>query len=132
MDATGGELAGAGPQLAQIGLALASGVDAVREATNWILADGQAEPSGALAGATPYLRLFGLVIGGWLMARSALAASEMLHSGDGPGTVFLHEKISTAHFYAQQLLPQASGLLPPVTAGAGPLFAIDLSGAALG
>jgi 3-(methylthio)propanoyl-CoA dehydrogenase len=132
MDATGGELAGAGPQLADIGLALAGGVTAVREATGWILAAGPAEPNGALAGATPYLRLFGLVIGGWLMARSALAASQMLNSGDGPGTVFLQEKISTAHFYAQQLLPQASGLLPAVTAGAGPLFAVDLSAAALG
>src|SRR6516164_9750994 len=131
MDATGGELEAAGPQLAEIGLALASGVTAVREATSWILAAGRAEPNGALAGATPYLRLFGLVLGGWLMARSALAASQTLNSDDGPGTVFLHEKISTAHFYAQQLLPQAPGLLPTVTAGAGPLFAIDLSGATL-
>jgi len=132
MDATGGELEAAGPQLAEIGLALASGVTAVREATGWILAAGRAEPNGALAGATPYLRLFGLVLGGWLMARSALAASQTLNSGDGPGAVFLQEKISTAHFYAQQLLPQAAALLPAVTAGAGPLFAIDLSGAALG
>jgi 3-(methylthio)propanoyl-CoA dehydrogenase len=132
MDATGGELEAAGPQLAEIGLALASGATAVREATGWILANGQAQPSGALAGATPYLRLFGLVIGGWLMARSALAASQMLSSGGGPGAAFLYEKISTAHFYAQQLLPQASGLLPAVTAGVGPLFAVDLSGAALG
>jgi alkylation response protein AidB-like acyl-CoA dehydrogenase len=132
MEATGDELEAAGPQLAQIRLPLTSGVGAVSEATGWILAAGQAEPNGALAGATPYLRLFGLVIGGWLMARSALAASQLLNSGDGPGTVFLHEKISTAQFYAQQLLPQASSLLPAVTAGARPLFAIDLGGAALG
>jgi len=132
MDATGAELAGAGPQLAQIRLALATGVTAVREATGWILAGGRAEPNGVLAGATPYLRLSGLVIGGWLMARSALAASQMLGGDGGPGTVFLQEKISTAHFYAQQLLPQAPGLLPTVTASAGPLFAIDLSGATLG
>jgi 3-(methylsulfanyl)propanoyl-CoA dehydrogenase len=127
MDATAAELESAGPQLAQIRLALASGVTAVRDATGWILASGQAEPNGALAGATPYLRLFGLVLGGWLMARSALAASRMLSSPGGPGTVFLHEKISTARFYAQQLLPQVSGLLPAVTAGAEPLFAVDLS-----
>jgi len=53
----------------------------------------------------------------------------MLNSVDGPSTVFLQEKISTAQFYAQQLLSQASGLLPAVTAGAEPLFAIDLSAA---
>ena len=132
MDALDAELAAAGPELAGIRPALASGVATLREATGWILSAGRAEPNGVLAGATPYLRLFGLVIGGWLLARSALAASRVLSSGDGPGTAFLHEKIGTARFYAQQLLPQGSGLLPAVTAGAGPLFDVDLSGAALG
>jgi 3-(methylthio)propanoyl-CoA dehydrogenase len=132
MDATCDELAAAGPQLAEIRLALASGVAAVREATGWILASRATDPNGVLAGATPYLRLLGLVTGGWLMARSALAASQMPSSAGGTGAAFLREKVATAQFYAQQLLPQASGLLPTVTAGAGPLFAIDLTGAALG
>ena len=132
MDALGAELEAAGPPLAGIRVALASGVTALREATAWMLSSGREEPNGALAGATPYLRLFGLVLGGWLMARSALAASRMLSSAGGAGTSFLHEKISTAHFYCQQLLPQASGLLPAVTAGAGPLLGVDLSAANLG
>jgi 3-(methylsulfanyl)propanoyl-CoA dehydrogenase len=131
MDATAAELAAAGPELAGIGPPLASGVAALREATGWLLSTGREDHNGALAGATPYLRLFGLVLGGWLIARSALAAARMLSTPDGPQTVFLQEKISTARFYAQQLLPQASGLLPAVTAGAGPLFAVDLSGALL-
>ena len=75
------------------------------------------------------LRLFGLVLGGWLMARSALAAFRMLSSPGGPETIFLHEKISTARFYAQQLLPQVSGRRPAVTVGAEPLFAVGLSAA---
>jgi 3-(methylthio)propanoyl-CoA dehydrogenase len=132
MDALGAELEAAGPPLAGIRVALASGVTALREATAWMLSSGREEPNGALAGATPYLRLFGLVLGGWLMARSALAASRMLSSAGGAGTSFLDEKISTAHFYCQQLLPQASGLLPAVTAGAGPLLGVDLSAANLG
>jgi hypothetical protein len=45
---------------------------------------------------------------------------------------FPHDKIATAGFYAGQLLPQAVGLLPAVTAGAGPLFQVDLSRAVLG
>jgi len=71
--------------------------------------------------------LSGLVIGGWLMARSALAASRLLRTASGADAAFLQEKIATARFYAGQLLPQAAGLLPAVTAGAGPLFRIDLS-----
>ena len=95
----------------------------LREATDWILARGPVEPNDALAGAAPYLRLSGLVIGGWLMARSALAASRLLRTAGGADAAFLQEKIATARFYAGQLLPQAAGLLPAVTAGAGPLSA---------
>jgi len=132
MEALGQELDAAGPELAGIQPALADGVSALREATDWILSRGPAEPNDVLAGATPYLRLCGLVVGGWLMARSALAASRLLRAAEGADAVFLQEKIATARFYAGQLLPQARGLLPAVTAGAGPLFQVDLSRATLG
>jgi 3-(methylthio)propanoyl-CoA dehydrogenase len=132
MEALAPELDAAGPELAGIQPALADGVRVMREATDWILSRGPAEPNDVLAGATPYLRLAGLVVGGWLMARSALAASLLLRTASGTDAVFLREKIGTARFYAGQLLPQAAGLLPAVTAGAGPLFGIDLSRATLG
>jgi hypothetical protein len=70
-----------------------------------------------LAGASPYLRLFGIVIGGWLMARQALAASALLDGEPGERAAFLEAKVVTARFYCAQLLPQAGGLLPAVTAG---------------
>ena len=107
-------------------------MSALREATDWIISHGPAGPTDALAGATPYLRLFGLVIGGWLLARSALAASRLAHDASGPDATFLQDKIGTARFYAGQLLPRVTGLLPAVTAGAGPLFQTDLSRAPLG
>ncbi|HTQ93405.1 MAG TPA: acyl-CoA dehydrogenase, partial [Streptosporangiaceae bacterium] len=132
MEALGPELDAAGQELAGIQPALATGVSVLREATDWILSRSPAEPNDVLAGATPYLRLAGLVIGGWLMARSALAASRLLRTTGGADAAFLQEKIGTARFYAGQLLPQAAGLLPAVTAGAGPLFQIDLSRATPG
>jgi alkylation response protein AidB-like acyl-CoA dehydrogenase len=132
MEALGPDLDAAGPELAGMQPALASGIGVLREATDWILSLGPAEPNDVLAGATPYLRLSGLVIGGWLMARSALAASRLLRTAAGPDAAFFQEKIDTARFYAGQLLPQAAGLLPAVTAGAGPLFRIDLSRATPG
>ena len=131
MEALDRELA-ADPELAGVRSALASGVSTLREATDWIMSRGLAEPNDALAGATPYLRLSGLVIGGWLLARSALAASRLLRDAGGSDAVFLREKIGTARFYAEQLLPQTAGLLPAVTAGAGPLFQVDFSRAVLG
>ena len=126
------ELAAAGPELAAMRSALASGVSVLREATDWIMSRGLAEPNDALAGATPYLRLSGLVIGGWLLARSALAASRLLGDAGGSDVIFLRAKIGTARFYTEQLLPQTAGLLPAVTAGARPLFQVDLSRAAPG
>ena len=71
MEALGPELDAADSELAGIRPALANGVSTLREATDWIISRGPAGPNNALAGATPYLRLSGLVIGGWLMARSA-------------------------------------------------------------
>src|SRR5487761_1873130 len=63
MEALDGELAAAGSELAGVRAALASGVSALREATDWIMSHGPAEPNDTLAAATPYLRLFGLVNG---------------------------------------------------------------------
>ncbi len=131
MDVLNADLAAAGSELAGVRLALANGVHVLRQATDWIMSSSLAEPNDALAGATPYIRLFGLVIGGWLLARSALAASRLQQDASGSDAAYLQEKIGTARFYAGQLLPQAPGLLPAVTAGAGPLFKVDLTRARL-
>jgi alkylation response protein AidB-like acyl-CoA dehydrogenase len=125
-----GEMAGLDAELASADLAalrapLADAVAALRDATDWLLANGLTNPVDALAGATPYLRLFGIVTGGWLLARSAVAACELLASGDGD-PAFLQAKVTTARFYATQLLPAARGLVPAVTAGAADLLAIEL------
>jgi alkylation response protein AidB-like acyl-CoA dehydrogenase len=96
---------GAGP-------ALADAVAALGEATDWLLTKGFADPDDALAGATPYLRMWGITIGGWLLARSAAAA------GDGS------EKATVSAFYDAHVLPGARACLPAVTAGAGLVRAI--------
>ena len=100
---------------------LADGVAALREATDWLLANGAADPQNALAGATPYLRLFGTVVAGWFLARQALAAPRRAAAGDE----FLQAKVATARYFAQQVLPTARGLLPSVTAGPDVLFALS-------
>lgn len=68
----------------------------------------------ALAGATPFLTQFGIVLGGWLMAISAVAALE------GPSEFdkrFLAEKVLTARFYGEHLLPRANGLVSTIKGG---------------
>jgi alkylation response protein AidB-like acyl-CoA dehydrogenase len=119
MEATASQLDG---DLAPLGPLLADGIAAVREATDWLLAKGLERPQDALAGASPYLRLWGTVLGGWFMARQALAARD-----GAEGDPFLAAKVVTARYYIEQVLPLARSLVPAVTAGADDLFAIDAS-----
>ena len=114
MEATIPQLDG---DLADLGARLADGIGALREATDWILGHGLEDPQNTLAGATPYLRMFGTVLGGWFLARQALAAR-------GIDDDFHRAKVVTARYYADQVLPNARGLLPAVIAGPEVLFAL--------
>ena len=67
--------------------------------------------------------MFGLTVGGWLLAKQASAAARRRAAGEGD-PAFLNAKIVTARFFAEQFLPQAAALLGPVTRGAETLFAI--------
>ena len=94
---------------------LTSAIQGLVDTSTWLgehLAGGRFDD--ALAGATPYLRQFGTVVGGWLMARSAVAAKRE-PSGFDPS--FLADKVVTARFYGEHLLPQANGLIPTIKAG---------------
>ena len=105
-----------------MGDALRAGVAGLRETTAWLAA--ATDPNDALAGALPYLRQFGVVAGGYYLARSALIAEDLITAnGDDP---WLRAKVDTARFYADQILPQAAGAAPAVTVGAGQLFAINV------
>jgi alkylation response protein AidB-like acyl-CoA dehydrogenase len=103
--------------LAAIAQPLAAAIDALAEATQWVVANWTAAPARTIAGAVPYLDLFGTVAGGWLLARSALAATRRLASGTGDPS-FNRAKIGTARFYADHLLPRAAALIRAVQGGA--------------
>ena len=109
--------------LARFGVHLEDGCEAVEEATESILSRLEDDPDDALAAATPYLRLLGTVVSGWLMGKAALAASAALEAGTGDAD-FLNAKIATARFFGEQILPSTFGLIEPITADASLLFAI--------
>lgn len=109
------ELAAAGEALAPVRAQLKLAVAALAEATDWMLDRLKAEPETAMAGATPYLRMFATTVGGYLLGLSAVAAQKLIAGGeDRP---FLRNKLVTARFYATQVLPQVAGLLLPATGG---------------
>jgi len=104
------------PAFARIGLRLGEGLAALDRATDFMLAALASKPNDALAGATPYLRLFGLVAGGAYLADQALAA----HAGLGAGETDPrhHTRIADARFFAENLVTAASGLEMTILEGA--------------
>ncbi len=124
MRALHNELAAGADDLGVIRDNLAAAVNAVDEATQWLTARLAEAPNAAAAGAAPYLRMFGATLGGYLLARSALAARKLMEAG-GDTDAFLEAKVATARFYAEQILPQAAALLGPSTRGDELLYAID-------
>jgi hypothetical protein len=87
------------PSLAVAGQALGDAVSALEQASAWILANnGEA----ALSAATPYLRLAGDVVGGWVLLRNALT----LMGAEDPR---LPVKALLAELYAHRVLRLAPG-----------------------
>jgi alkylation response protein AidB-like acyl-CoA dehydrogenase len=93
------------------GARLAEAVESLARATEWLLAKLDDQPQAALAGATPYLRMFGHAAGGCMLADEALAAIRLAE----------HEpaaRIAVARFFAENVAVLSSGLESAVTEGA--------------
>ncbi len=110
-----GALAAAkGETFLSLRLPLRQGLDALAGATDWMVEAITRDVRHAAAGAVEYLRLFGTVTGGWLMARGALEAAVRLASGEGDAA-FLEAKLVSARFYAASVLARAPAFLSPIT-----------------
>jgi len=88
---------------------LASSVNILETTSQWVVETYGAAPEDVAAGAVPFLRLTGLVCGGWLLVRSARIAQQKLESADGDPE-FLKMKIISARFFVDHLLVQCASL----------------------
>jgi alkylation response protein AidB-like acyl-CoA dehydrogenase len=119
-----GELAQAqGEDMAAIRAGLAAGIKAVEECVDWIVLTYASDIKAVHAGSVPFLKLMGIVCGGWQMARAALIAQKKLAAKDGDAS-FFQAKIGTARFYADHVLAQAPGLRNTVMRGAAGVMAL--------
>jgi alkylation response protein AidB-like acyl-CoA dehydrogenase len=96
------------PSFGETASRLGEAVDSLERATQWLLA--QKSSDSTLAGATPFLRLFGNAAGGCMLAEQALAA--LRNNGDSAARTAL------ARFFAENIAVQATGLERSVTEGA--------------
>jgi hypothetical protein len=94
---------------------LAHGHRALQAAVNFVVWNAKNDPNAVFAGSVPYLKLAGIVLGGWQMARAMLAAAHK--RADDPS--FYGAKIATAQFFAEHVLPQASALETAIVSARG-------------
>ena len=116
------EMSQAGDVLSSMSEKLKVEVDKLSEVTLWLgskMLEG--ELVDASAGASPYIKMFGQVLGGYYMGKAALLATKKYEE---TGEEYYAEKITLSKFYIEQLLPLASGYASAVTAGKEDLYNI--------
>ncbi|MBT9498990.1 MAG: acyl-CoA dehydrogenase C-terminal domain-containing protein [Zoogloea sp.] len=110
------------PTLKGLAEALGDGIAALDEATTWLLNNYDANPQAAAAGSVPFLKLTGIVVGGWLMARSAQIAAGRVDEADGD---FYKAKLVTARYFAQHVIPEANAYRDAIVNGAESVLALE-------
>jgi hypothetical protein len=108
-------------ELADIARLLGDAVETLEQTAEWMVADGR-DGADAAAGSVPFLRMFGIVTGGYLLARQAAAAASIPNGYD---PAFLRAKIASARFFAAQIVPQAIAMAGPSTGGRATLYALS-------
>ena len=102
---------------------LGAGRAALANVVAYVLENTKRDPNAVFAGSVPYLKLAGIVLTGWQMARALLAASEKRSEDEA----FYGAKIATAHFFADHILPQAIALEASIVSAKGNESVLALS-----
>ncbi len=115
---TESELAASGNADAQ---AVARRLQAAREAfvdvVEFVAGNTKAHPNDVFAGSVPYLMLAGNLMAGWQMGRALLVA--ITPKAQAQDAAFMAAKVTTARFYADQILSKAPGIRDSIVEGAG-------------
>jgi alkylation response protein AidB-like acyl-CoA dehydrogenase len=106
-------------------LRLSEGSVALDAVIDYVVANMKSDIKGVFAGSVLHLRLAGIVLGGWQMARAAIIAREKLDAG-APDASFYQAKIGTARFFADHILSQAPGLCSAIVDGSAGVLALNV------
>ncbi|HET7815263.1 MAG TPA: acyl-CoA dehydrogenase, partial [Candidatus Baltobacteraceae bacterium] len=108
--------------LKAIGDQLGKSIAALAEASQWIGMSAMGDLRKAVACSVPYLKLWGIIAGGWQMARAAQVSANKLAGGDNDE--FYKAKIATAKFYASHVLTQSAYLKRQIVDGSGDVMTL--------
>lgn len=123
--ATQAELAASSnADLQAIAKQLALGATALEDVVNFVVANFKSDIKAVFSGSVPYLKLAGVVLGGWQLARAAKIAHAKLQAGDGDAS-FNQAKLATARFFADHILTTAFGLSVSIVDGSSGVMALN-------
>ena len=109
-------------ELAEFIVPLGAGLERLQRAVDWLGTVAADHPNDVGGAATDFLRLMALLTMGYMWARMAVTALPKV-AGDNSG--FYANKVATARYFAQRLLPQTGSLLEILMAGSDSLMALD-------
>lgn len=104
---------------------LEGGSAALEAVVDFVTSTIKSDVEAVFAGSVLYLRLAGVVLGGWQMARAALIAQAKLEASDADAS-FYHAKIGTSRFYADHILSQAPGLRSAIVSGSAGVLSLNI------
>ena len=105
--------------------ALKKGLNDLQASTMWFMQNAVKAPDNAGAGSTDYMHMFGVVALGYLWAQMAKVAVDKLEAGAGDDTAYLENKLITARFYMDRIMPETVLRRQRVEAGADSMMALD-------
>ncbi|RWG51215.1 MAG: acyl-CoA dehydrogenase [Mesorhizobium sp.] len=104
--------------------ALKKGLNDLQAATMWLVQNAMAKPDNAGAASTDYMHLFGLVALGYMWGQMAKAAQTKLAEGANGAASFYDNKLVTARFFMERIMPESATRLARISSGADTLMAL--------
>ncbi|MEL6919814.1 MAG: acyl-CoA dehydrogenase C-terminal domain-containing protein [Pseudomonadota bacterium] len=103
---------------------LKKGLNDLQQATMWFVQNAMAKPDNAGAGSHDYMHLFGLVALGYMWGLQVKAAHEKIAAGANGDAQYLDNKLATARYYFERIMPESAAHLARISAGADSMMAI--------
>jgi len=113
----------ASAQISSLRRGFSEALVACEDATQYLLMAGNENPNAPASASFNYMMCMGVLTGGWLMLKSAVAAQAKIDAGSDD--VFYTSKIATAQFYVEQILPRSLAHKTAVMSGADSIMAMS-------
>ena len=117
-------LAGQPDALSEFNAPVAAALDLLEEITAWVQEAAATNPDETGAASVPYLRLFTLVLYGYMWGRMVAVADSALQQA-GSEAAFYDAKLKTARFFMARVLPQCRSLADEIRGGSAVLMSLE-------